>query len=47
MTAVFLLNLLIKYGLLTPEEGQFALMTGILPDDFLERLKQYEAEHYN
>ena len=43
-TLEMLLNLLVRCGILTPHEGQLTLMTGILPDDILIRLKEYQEQ---
>ena len=48
MTLEEFLRILIKAGLLTPEEAQFCLMTPLhfLPDEMPERLAAYLTEHY-
>lgn len=44
MTLEQLANFFIKVGFLTPDEAQYFLMTRLLPNDFLQRLRELQAE---
>ena len=39
MRVIILLKVMVHYKLLTPQEAQFCLMTGILPKDIMKRLE--------
>jgi hypothetical protein len=47
ITVVRLLFYCVKFGVLSPEEAEVALITGRLPDSILERLKIAELKGKN